>query len=243
MSEQHYVYKIEFDDTPDSPREWDNLGKMVCFHSRRDLGDESPRCDPDGYLSNLACEADPKLADTLEWLEERGLEERYRKAVGRSLERNYLIRELFLYEHSGLSMSSGTFEYPCDSSIFGIIYVAKAKIRQEYGFKVITKDREQQILGYLDREVETYDEFLTGQVYGYRIFELPEGVDPEELSDEELEELEEVDSLWGIYGEDYAEQVAKESVAYFEEHHAERLFKREQAEFREAGQQELDLAA
>ena len=239
MSEQHYVYKIVLDEEPESPREWDNLGKMVCFHSRRDLGDESPKCDPDGYLSNLACEADPKLADTLEWLEERGMEERYRKAVGRSLERNYLIRELFLYEHSGLSMSSGTFEYPCDSSIFGFIYVAKAKIRQEYGFKVITKDREQQILGYLDSEVETFDQYLTGQVYGYRIFEVPEGVDPEELSDEEVEELEEVGSLWGIYGEDCAEQEAKESVAYFEEHHAELMFKRKQAEFRAAGQLEL----
>ena len=239
MSEQHYVYRIVRDEDPESPRDWDNLGKMVCFHLRRDLGDESPRCSPDEYLSRLACEADPKLADTLEWLEERGLDERYNRAVGRSLERNYLFRELFLYEHSGMSLSSGPFEYPCDSSIFGFIYVAKDKIRQEYGFKVLTKAREQRILGYLDGEVETSDEFLTGQAYGYRVFEVPDGAVPEELG----EDLEEVASLWGIYREDYAEQEAKASVAYFEEHHAERLFKRKQAEFRAAGQQELALAA
>ena len=243
MSEQHYIYRIVRDESPESPREWDNPGKMVCFHWRRNLGDESPRCSPDEYLSRLACEADPKLADTLEWLEERGLDERYKQAVGRSLGRNYLFRELFLYEHSGLSMSSGTFEYPCDSSIFCFIYVAKDKIRQEYGFKVLTKAREQRILGYLEDEVKTYDDFLTGQVYGYRIFEVPEGADPEELSEEEIEDLEEVDSLWSIYGEDYAEQEAKASVAYFEEHHAERMFERRQAEFREAGQQDLPLAA
>ena len=235
----HYVYKIEYDQDPESPREWSNLGKMVCFHPRHNLGDEQPKCDPDEYLRNLACAADPQLADTLEWLEERGLEERYRKAVERSLERNYLFLELYLWDHSGLSMSSGPFEYPCDSSIFGIIYISRAKVREEYGIKRFTKFWEEKIKGYLALEVKTYDEFLTGQVYGYRIFEVPEGVNPDKLS----EALEEVDSLWGIYGEDYAEQEARESVAYFEEHYAELMFKRRQAEYREAGQMELALAA
>ncbi len=142
-----------------------------------------------------------------------------------------------------ITINTSGYSCPWDSGQLGLIYVSKEKVRQEYGIKRVTRFWEEKIKGYLALEVKTFDEFLTGQVYGYRIFEVPEGVDPEELSDEEVEELEEVDSLWGIYGEDYAEQAAKESVAYFEEHHAERLFERQQAEFRAAGQQELPLAA
>ena len=29
-----------YDDNPDSPRNWDNLGTMVCFHNRYNLGDK-----------------------------------------------------------------------------------------------------------------------------------------------------------------------------------------------------------
>lgn len=239
MSEQHYIYKIVRDEDPESPRDWDNLGTMCCWHRRYNLGDVQPKCDPDEYLRNLACAADPKLADTLEWLEERGMEERYRKAVERSLERNYLFLECFLYDHSGLSMSTGGFSCPWDSGQVGIIYVSKAKVREEYGIKKVTKAWADKIRGYLDQEVQVYDQYLTGDVWGFQVFEVPEGVDPEE----EIEALEEVESCFGFFGEDAAEEEAKANLAYYEEHHAERLFERQQAEFREAGQLELPLAA
>ena len=138
-----------------------------------------------------------------------------------------------------ITINTSGYSCPWDSGQLGLIYVSKDKVRQEYGIKHVTRFWEEKIKGYLALEVKTYDEFLTGQVYGYRIFEVPEGVDPGELSEEEIEALEEVDSLWGIYGEEYAEQEAKESAACFEEHYAELMFKRQQAEFRAAGQLEL----
>jgi len=33
--------EIEQDSSPESPRTWDNLGTMVCFHKRYDLGDDN----------------------------------------------------------------------------------------------------------------------------------------------------------------------------------------------------------
>ena len=35
-------YKIEViqDSEPESPREWDNLGNMICFHRNYNLGDK-----------------------------------------------------------------------------------------------------------------------------------------------------------------------------------------------------------
>ncbi len=35
-----HIIKVYQDDMAESPREWDNLGTMVCFHSRYDLGDK-----------------------------------------------------------------------------------------------------------------------------------------------------------------------------------------------------------
>ena len=37
-----YTIKIEHDDYPDNPRDWDNAGEMVCWHRRYNLGDEEP---------------------------------------------------------------------------------------------------------------------------------------------------------------------------------------------------------
>ncbi len=34
-----YRLKIENDDWADSPREWDNLGHMICWHRNYNLGD------------------------------------------------------------------------------------------------------------------------------------------------------------------------------------------------------------
>ena len=36
---RNYVIKVEQDDMTESPREWDNLGTMVCWHRNYDLGD------------------------------------------------------------------------------------------------------------------------------------------------------------------------------------------------------------
>jgi hypothetical protein len=35
------------------PREWGNLGTMVCWHRRYNLGDEQPKCDPTEYQDDL----------------------------------------------------------------------------------------------------------------------------------------------------------------------------------------------
>ena len=45
---QHKGYTVEIhtDDDAESPREWDNLAKLFCFHGRYNLGDENPYISP-----------------------------------------------------------------------------------------------------------------------------------------------------------------------------------------------------
>lgn len=102
----------------------------------------------------------------------------------------FISLPLYLYGHSGITMSTTPFSCPWDSGKVGIIYVSKEKIRKEYNWKVITKKRLERIEGYLSNEVKEYDYYLTGRVYGYKITD---------------ENGEEIDSCYGFYGEDWKE--------------------------------------
>lgn len=159
-----YHINIYSDDSPQSPREWDNFGHMTCFHSRYNLGDEH-----DFSTSN----------DFMEWLNDPEI-----KGKVTSL-------WLFLYDHSGITMSWKGNEYPFndywDSGRVGIIYVTDDEIREEYKVKRISAKLRQKVVEYLKVEVEVYDYYLRGDVYGYRVTDAIGN---------------EIDSCWGFYGHD-----------------------------------------
>lgn len=173
----NYVIRIYPDTSPESPRNWDNIGTMVCFHKRYDLGDENDYCSSN-YDS---------------WEEMKGdiIEK----------ENVHTILPLYLYDHSGITMSTSSFNDRWDSGQVGWIFVSKDKVRKE------SLD-ETKIEQYLIDEVKTYDQYLTGDVYGYRISK----VTPCELGHEHEEEL---DSCWGFYGEEECISEAKGIVEYY----------------------------
>ena len=179
-------YKIEIfpDDDAQSPREDDNLGTMVCFNRRYNLGDKHSYCKDD-YESWKELEAD--IIKT--------------EKVG-------VILPLMIYDHSGITMYVGTSGDRWDSSFVGFIFISKEKIRKEFSWKRITKKRLEKIETYLRGEVETYDQYLRGDCYGYRITD--------------TDNDEEVDSCWGYYGDDYcleeAESVVNSIIKTEEEH-------------------------
>lgn len=143
--------RIERDDDPMDPREWDNVGTMFCVHSGYDLGDKDAErpSDLDGYL--------------------------------------YL--PLYLYDHSGITMSYKPFSCQWDSGQVGIIYAKK-------GFEGMSDEK---ILTGLEAEVENYNDFITGNCFGYIL---------EDSSGEQL------DSCWGFLGdEEYCETCMKEAAA------------------------------
>ena len=171
-----YKIKIVQDTDPSDPRGDDNLGTMVCFHGRYNLGDKHDyrARDYDGW--------DEMEAAIIK-----------RENVG-------VILPLYLYDHSGLTMNTTGFSCPWDSGQVGFIYISKKKMLEEYGGKIVTAKLKERVKQYLIGEVETYDQFLTGDVYGYQIFEIDE--------DEEYD----IDSCWGFYGEDYCMTEAESIV-------------------------------
>ena len=170
--------RIVWDPDPESPREWDNLGTMVCWHRRYNLGDKS---------------ASEQFRTPQEFDERPGQSS------------SDVVLPLFLYDHSGLHMKVGSFQgllpqghAEFDSMQVGYIFVTAEKLRSEYGWKKITAKRHAEAIKYLEAEVSTYDDFLSGQVYGYEV----------EDAEGDL-----VDSCYGIYGLAAAREEAERAVA------------------------------
>lgn len=181
-----YKIKIRNDDTPSNPREWDNLGTMVCFHSRYTLGDDN---GAEALKDAVRASKDYKGSWEDDYSDNcRDLDDPANLVGTAGLCSDILMLPLYLYDHGGITMSTGSFACSWDSGQVGIIFITKAKIREEYSAKRVTKKLAERIEGYLKGEVETYDNFLTGSTYGYTV------------EDREGEEIEA--SCWGFYGYD-----------------------------------------
>jgi len=185
-------YRIEQDeDSGMHPRtDCDNLGTMYCWHSRYNLGDEQPSESPVDFRMGLISDLIPEsYYDDWGNISDGNLEK-----IEALFEKHYISLPLYLYDHSGITMSTGSFGCPWDSGQVGFIAVSKEDVRKEYDWKQLTKKRIQQIEEYLRNEVKTYDQYLTGDVWGYVI---------------ENEEYDIFESCWGFYGHDYCETEAK----------------------------------
>ena len=167
----NYIVRTYIDENTESPRMWDNFGTMVCFHRRYNLGDKH------SYNQN----------DYTNWKE-------MKKALLKDNDAAVIL-PLYLYDHSGITISTSPFNCGWDSGQVGYIFVSKVKILEEYGGKIVTKKLKDRAEKLLISEVQTYDTYLTGEVYGYKVFEVI-------TCDKGFEHEQEIDSCCGFYGED-----------------------------------------
>ena len=154
--------KTRNDNEPMDPRGWDNLGKMICFHSRYNLGDyvETKKYNnATDFLMNIS-----GIHEQLEKLQYAGKD--YVKPMWDAIKASNIILPLYLYDHSGITMSTGSFSCAWDSGQVGWIYISNKDAKKEYGWKHLTDKRKRKILEYLKSEVETYDDYITGNAYG-----------------------------------------------------------------------------
>ena len=182
MEHNELTIEIEQDEYPDSPRDWDNLGTMVCFHSRYNIGDKH----------------DYQEADFSSWDE---LEEQLVKDGAR------VVKPLYLYDHSVLSISTGSFHGRAqhaewDSGQVGFIAAFSKDIEAFVGWKRLNPKRRKRIDEMLESEVEVYNQYLLGDVWGYTV-ESPDG--------------EVLDSCWGFYGRGLCEHEAQLAASVLSE--------------------------
>lgn len=175
-----FCLHVQQDDSPMNPRtDWDHPGThMVCWHRRYNLGDEQPAASPEEFLE--------ELKSTVE-------------------EGEIVMLPLYLLDHSGITISTRSFNDPWDSGQVGWIYTTKDEAIKEIGYG--ENDWRERAIQLMEAEVKEYDQYLTGDVYG---FTLLKKVDVENEDDDSA--WEEVDSCWGFYGSDVFESGMEDNV-------------------------------
>lgn len=113
--------------------------------------------------------------------------------------RDYIAVPVHCYAHSGVSISAETFSgrvphSEWDSGVVGVIRISKAVAREAWQVGRLTAKIKEQVLESLIMEIQAFDQYLNGEVYGYCIFN---------------QVGTEIDSCWGYYGLDYTKSAAK----------------------------------
>ena len=165
---------------PENPREWENLGTMICWHKQYNLGDSNTDYSLNDYNSA------EELFDAIK-------------------KDSLVVLPLYLYDHSGISMSVGSFvgrapHAEWDSGMVGYIYATKEAIKAE-GVDIATAEE------ILRKEVEIYDKYLQGDFYGYTAYKNTKcdccGHTSKEV----------IDSCWGYGSVEEAMNAGKDAIA------------------------------
>lgn len=169
---KNHTIEILPDNNSENPiQSWDMLGEYLCWHKRYDLGNSDRFENPE-------------------------------QVVAYARQTNSLLFNLYMYDHSGISLSLTNSHYPFndnwDAGQLGFILVDREKALKEFGKNRLTKQLKQKIRQIIEGEVETYNQYLTGDVYGYVV----------------SRDNEQVDSCWGYYGQEDCLDEAKSIVDY-----------------------------
>lgn len=141
------------DDIIESPREWDNLGKMICFHKRYNLGDKH------SY----------SYSQFDSW-------EEVRKQLVKDFN-PVVILPLFLMDHSGLSMRTSSEMFRAVDSVgwdwgqVGYILAPRETVLREYKRKIVSPKLRQTVEECMVAEVKVYDQYLTGDCYWFDLLD------------------------------------------------------------------------
>lgn len=79
-----------------------------------------------------------------------------------------VILPVYLYDHSGLAISTTSFSDRWDSGQLGCIYATHEDIKRTYGS--VTPETIEQAQNLLRGEVSEYDHYLNGECYGFTLY-------------------------------------------------------------------------
>lgn len=198
--------KIIHDDDPgmNPVEDWDMMGKQMYWHSRMNLGNGYKETNKYTAQEWLERELDGDLYT--EWEDNYSGTMGYFPFLMQQFSEKNLVIPVHAYEHGGITISAtgGLAGWDSfDSGQLGFVYVSHEDILKEYSRKKMSKKLLDRAEKCLIAEVEEYDNYLTGNVWGYKI---------------EDENGEDLDSCWGFFGDyKYCLDEAKSSADYLAE--------------------------
>ena len=132
------------DENPENPRDWDNLGTMVCIHKRYDI----------------PCEItiDFSLFDCWEAIQAY-LEEEHDACI---------VLPIYMIDHGFACIATTPFSNPFDSGQIGFIFVSKKTLDKEYP-DLFNLEASTKAKACMVSEVETYNDYLINNIWQYEI--------------------------------------------------------------------------
>ncbi len=217
------ILKVIQDDSAESPDAWGNTDVFLVYdHRQFDVKREGFK--PEDIFHHL--QAKNALEEFLKRTKEslNCSEESYEALLEEvqdnfnyytDYSKDYFIFPVYAYIHSGVALSLGNSGYPfnCrwDVSSTGFLLVNKTDINFNY-----SRENSDLYAGKTDEEIsyiygegliETWNQYLSGDVYGFNVIErkafkkvYADGSESED-DDEDFEENV-IDSCWGFYGSD-----------------------------------------
>jgi len=167
-----YNLTLQQDCCAESPREWSNLGTFIMQHNRYEFGD----CIFKTNNNNISLKEDFKY---------------HLKEVENCSINDTIYLPVYMYDHSGVTISTTPFNCNWDSGQIGYIYTTKKSVRNEYNTKRISNKLKNTVISVLEAEINLLNDYIDGNVYCYTLYENNEIID----------------SCCGFYGDDFREQM------------------------------------
>lgn len=182
-----YTINIMPDDTPDNPRDWDNIGTLVGAHRRMNIFDT----ELDARTGNLWLDF---LYHIWEEVEQRDgylddLTEKQLERFSNSVKRRYVSFPYSAYTKGGCRLTRGV-SSGWDSGLVGISYVSRERMREQ-GLRTY-----KQAEAAMEAELKTFSQYCNGEVYRFEV-----------LKNDEL-----VNACGGYFGEEHALAEARQST-------------------------------
>lgn len=166
-----------------------NDGAIVFLRIEQDLDPVNPRIEYDGNLSHIICwHRNYQIGDNHSYNSIYSLEE-YLKAE-RAAGNDYFMKPVYMLDHSNITLSTMPFSNHYDSGLIGFAFVFKNDMVDA---GIIQKNDDvwrKKASAVIDSEIDEYNQYLEGDVYGYTELEYFRG------------NWKETDSCWGFFGDD-----------------------------------------
>lgn len=152
---ENWELKIYYDRDSESPREWCNIGQFLV--------------KPNSYINN-----ELQLSSEYECVLKYGTRTEIEKLLDAL---GYIYQPVTIYSHSGVRIYLGE---PCcrwDSAIVGYYVIHKDELKTQFNSKRISKKQIKRAFEIMDSEVETFSNWVEGNVYQFQLYKNGEFVD------------------------------------------------------------------